>query len=264
MEFNSTTIGIGDGNVVHETVGASVETGHPPVVFGFTGNAQSTLGGARILEGGVGEGTTNAVVEIHRGSEEIDALNRHAVGSVNADGEGLHLDTKVQIIGVLTGRGLVVKSVVRVVEPPLAALVNEFALTFQEVGVVLGLPTHAVAVIGEGPVACVPIGDDATVASEGTQVHDRNRADGIKSRGIHCLVQTGVNARFGASIGEPAFGVGVVGIRQRTFRPVGAVEHRLVTKPSVWPSSRHLFFVVKEQLPAVFGQGHFLNAVAVG
>ena len=102
------------------------------------------------------------------------------------------------------------QAVVGGVVPPFAVLIDEFALAFQEVGMMLGLPPNTVAVVGEGAVVGIPIGDDAAVAAEGTQVHDRNRADGIETGGVHRLVQAGVDTRFRPGIGQPTFRVGVV------------------------------------------------------
>ena len=71
------------------------------------------------------------------------------------------------------------QSVIAVVKPPLAVLVNQFALAFQEIRVVLGLPPHTGAVVGKGSIVWIPIGDDAAVAAEGTQVHHGNCTDRV-------------------------------------------------------------------------------------
>ena len=92
------------------------------------------------------------------------------------------------------------ETVVRVVEPPFAVLVDEFTLAFQEVGVVLVFPSHAGAVVGEGAVVGIPIGDDAAVGSERTQIHDRNRADAIllaQVAGLAAIVSIGLVVFFG-------------------------------------------------------------------
>ena len=102
------------------------------------------------------------------------------------------------------------KSIVRVVEPPLTVLVDEFSLAFEEVGVVLGFPPHPVSIVSEGAVVWIPIGDDSTVASEGTQVQHGDGANGVEARRVHRFVEAGVNARFRSRIGEPTDGVGVV------------------------------------------------------
>ena len=214
-----------------------------------------------MFEGGVGERTPVALVEVHGCSKEINPLNGHAVGILHGDGERLHLHTQVKIVGVLAGRRLVVQDIVRVVEPPLTVLVDEVSLAFEEVGVMLVLPTHPGAVVRKRSVAGVPVRDEAAVGAERTEVHDRNRSHGVKPRGVHGLVQTGVNARFGPSVGQPALGVGVVRARQRAFRPVGTVEHGLVGKLSVGPASWHLFFVSQKQLPTVNGERDFLDAI---
>ena len=180
-------------------------------------------------------------------------MQGYAVGVLNRDGEGLDLDSEVQIVGVLTGRRFVVQPVVGVVEPPFAVLVDEFTLALEEIRMVLVLPTHPGAVVSKRPVAGVPIRDDAAVGTERAEVHDRNRSDGVEARGVDGLVQTGVNARLGPCIGEPALRVGVVRTRQRAFRPVRPVEHGGVGELGVGPTGRHLFVVGQEQLPTVNG-----------
>ena len=44
------------------------------------------------------------------------------------------------------------EAIVRVVEPPFAIGIDEFALSFKEVSVVLGFPTYAVSVVSKGSV----------------------------------------------------------------------------------------------------------------
>ena len=60
------------------------------------------------------------------------------------------------------------KAIVGVVVPPFTFLIDEFSLPFQEVSMVLGLPSNAVTIVGKRSIVWIPIGDDSTVASEGT------------------------------------------------------------------------------------------------
>ena len=93
----------------------------------------------------------------------------------------MHFDTKVEIVGILAGWRLVVQTIVGVVVPPFTININEFSLTFQEVSMMLGLPTNTVTIVSKGSIVWIPIGNDSTVASERTQVHDSNRSNRIES-----------------------------------------------------------------------------------
>ena len=163
----------------------------------------------------------------------------------------MHLHAEVQIVRILPGWRLVVQSIVRVVEPPLAVLVDKFLLAFEEVSMVLVLPADAASIVGKRSIAGVPVGDDSAVAAKRPEVHDRNGTDGVKSGGIDGLVQTGVNAGFRPGIRQPALGVGAVRTGQRTFGPVGAIEHCLIRELGVWPAGWHLFVVGQKQLPTI-------------
>ena len=102
------------------------------------------------------------------------------------------------------------QSVVGVVVPPLTINIDEFSLAFQEVGMMLGFPTNTITIVGKRSIVWIPIGDDSTVASERTQIHDCNCSDRIETRCVHGFIQSSVNPCFGPCIGKPAFGVGVV------------------------------------------------------
>ena len=149
MEFNSATVGVGDGDVVDKAVGAPIEASHPSVVFGFPCNAQCPLGGAWVFKGRIGKTAPSTFVEVHRGSKEIDALNGHTIRIFDAHRKRLDLDSKVQIVRILSAWRFVMQTVVGIVEPPFAVSVDEFALPFEEVSVVLGFPTNAVSIVSK-------------------------------------------------------------------------------------------------------------------
>ena len=155
------------------------------------------------------------------------------------------------------------EAIVGVVVPPFAIDINEFSLAFQEVSMMLGLPTNTITIVSKGSVVWIPIGDDSTVASERTQVHDSNRSHWIEARRVDRFIQSSVNACFRTSIGQPTFGVGIVRTRQDPSCPIRSVEYGIIIKPSVWPPSRDLFIVRKEQLPAILGQCRFLDTIRI-
>ena len=76
-------------------------------------------------------------------------MNRHTVGILNADCEGLNLDTEVEIVGILAGWRFVMETIVRIVEPPFAIDIDEFSLALKEVSVMLGLPSDTIAIVGK-------------------------------------------------------------------------------------------------------------------
>ena len=90
-----------------------------------------------------------AIVEVDRRAKEIDALNCYTIGVLNADGKGLYLYTKVQIIRILSTWSFVVKAVIRIVKPPFTIDIDEFTLTFKEVRMMFGFPTYAVSVVSK-------------------------------------------------------------------------------------------------------------------
>ena len=143
MEFKRTTIGTGDGNPVNKSVGTTIETSHPAVIFGFTCDAQTTFRGAWIFKCRVGKTTSITIVEVHCCAKEINPLNGYAVRIFNANGKWLDLDTQIQIVRILATRCFVVQTTVSVVKPPFTVNIYQFTLTFQKVGVVFILPRNS-------------------------------------------------------------------------------------------------------------------------
>ena len=156
------------------------------------------------------------------------------------------------------------QSVVGVVVPPFTINIDEFTLAFQEVGMMLGLPTNTITIVGKCSIVWIPISNDSTVASERTQIHDCNCSYRIETRCVHGFIQSSVNACFRTCIGEPSNRVGIIRTRQGSFSPIGSVEHSLIVKSSVWPSSRNLFIISEEQLPSILWKCNLLDAIGIG
>ena len=102
------------------------------------------------------------------------------------------------------------QAIVRVVEPPFAIDIDEFALSFEEVSVVLGFPSYAASVVSKCSIGRIPVGDDAAIGAERAEIHDCNGPYGVETGGVDRFIEPCVNACFRTGVGEPTNRVSIV------------------------------------------------------